>query len=56
MVINDERKAKEIAETRAYNKFNQEKGVGKAASLNDIFNNQDDESLKNLNLIMRRES
>ena len=53
MVINDERKAKEIAETRAYNKFNQEKGVGKAASLNDIFNNQDDESLKNLNLIIK---
>ena len=53
MVINDERKAKEIAETRNYNKFNQEKGVGKAASLNDIFNNQDDESLKNLNLIIK---
>ncbi len=53
MVINDERKAKEIAETRSFNKFNQEKGVGKAASLNDIFKNQEDESLKNLNLIIK---
>ncbi len=53
MVINDERKAKEIAETRSLNKFNQEKGVGKAASLNDIFKNQEDESLKNLNLIIK---
>lgn len=53
MAINDERKAKEIAETRAFNKFNQEKGVGKAASLNDIFKNQEDESLKNLNLIIK---
>lgn len=53
LVINDERKAKEIAETRSFNKFSQEKGVGKAASLNDIFKNQEDESVKNLNLIIK---
>ena len=53
MVINDERKAKEIAETRSFNKFNLEKGVGKAASLNDIFKDQEDETLKNLNLIIK---
>ena len=53
MVINDERKAKEIAETRSFNKFNLEKGVGKAASLNDIFKDQEDESVKNLNLIIK---
>ena len=40
MVLNDERKAREIAEVRAQNKFNEEKGVGKAASLKDIFNNE----------------
>ena len=53
MVINDERKAKEIAETRSFNKFNLEKGVGKAASLNDIFKDQEDDTLKNLNLIIK---
>ena len=53
LVINDERKAKEIAETRSFNKFSQEKGIGKAASLNDIFKNQEDESIKNLNLIIK---
>lgn len=53
LVINDERKAKEIAEARSFNKFNQEKGVGKAASLNDIFKNQEDDSVKNLNLIIK---
>ena len=36
MVLNDERKAREIAEVRAQNKFNEEKGVGKAASLTDL--------------------
>ncbi len=53
LVINDERKAKEIAEARSFNKFSQEKGIGKAASLNDIFKNQEDESIKNLNLIVK---
>lgn len=51
MALNDERKAKEIAEVRTQNKFNEEKGVGKAASLNDLF--KDDENEKTLNLIIK---
>lgn len=53
MVINDERKAKEIAETRSYNKFSQEKGIGKAASLTDIYKGEDEGSIKILNLIIK---
>lgn len=53
MVINDERKAKEIAATRAFNKFSQEKGIGKAASLTDIFKGEDESSVKTLNLIIK---
>lgn len=51
MALNDERKAREISEVRAQNKFNEEKGVGKAASLNDLFQNNNDE--KTLNLIIK---
>lgn len=51
MALNDERKAREISEVRSQNKFNEEKGVGKAASLNDLFKNNDGE--KNLNLIIK---
>lgn len=51
MALNDERKAREIAEVRTQNKFNEEKGVGKAASLNDLF--KDDENEKTLNLIIK---
>lgn len=53
MVINDEKKAREIAEIRTQNKFNDEKGVGKAISLNDLFKNQPDNDVKNLNLIIK---
>lgn len=53
MVINNEKQAKEIAETRAYNKFNDEMGVGKAVSLNEVFKNQEDAELKVLNLIIK---
>ncbi len=53
MVINDERKAKEIAATRSFNKFSQEKGIGKAASLTDIFKGEDESSVKTLNLIIK---
>ena len=51
MALNDERKAREISEVRSQNKFNEEKGVGKAASLNDLFKNTDSE--KTLNLIIK---
>ncbi len=53
VVINDERKAKAIAETRAFNKFSQEKNGAKAASLTDIFKGEDDGSIKTLNLIIK---
>ncbi|MDY4052980.1 MAG: translation initiation factor IF-2, partial [Bacilli bacterium] len=53
VVINDERKAKTIAETRAFNKFSQEKNGAKAASLTDIFKGEDDGSIKTLNLIIK---
>lgn len=53
VVINDERKAKTIAETRAFNKFSQEKNSAKAASLTDIFKGEDDGSIKTLNLIIK---
>ncbi len=51
MVFNDEKKAREIAEVRAQNKFNEEKGVGKAASLTDLFQNENTD--KTLNLIIK---
>lgn len=51
MALNDEKKAREISEIRSQNKFNEEKGVGKTASLNDLFQNTNDE--KTLNLIIK---
>ncbi len=51
MALNDEKKAREISEVRSQNKFNEEKGVGKAASLTDLSQNTDDE--KTLNLIIK---
>ena len=36
-----------------YNKFNEEKGVGKGISLTELFKNQKDETLKYLNLIIK---
>ncbi len=53
MVINDEKKAREIAEIRTQNKFNDEKGVGKTISLNELFKDQPDTDIKNLNLIIK---
>lgn len=51
MALNDEKKAREIAEVRTKNKFNEEKGVGKPASLNYLFKSTDVE--KTLNLIIK---
>ena len=53
MILNDERKAREISETRTRNRFNEEMGVGKGVSLNDLLKNQSNEELKNLNLIIK---
>lgn len=53
MIFNDERKAREIAETRAQNKFNDEKGVGKTVSFTDLIRNQKDDKIKQLNLIIK---
>ncbi len=51
MALNDEKKAREIAEIRSQNKFNEEKGVGKNVSLTEIFKN--DASEKTLNIIIK---
>ena len=51
MVLNDERKAREIAEVRAQNKFNEEKVFGKAESLKYLFKNENAD--KTLNLIIK---
>ena len=53
MILNDERKAREISEIRTHNRFNEEMGVGKGVSLNDLLKNQSSEELKNLNLIIK---
>ena len=52
MALEDERKARAIAEVRAQNKFNEEMGANRAASLNDILSEANGE-LKVLNLIIK---
>ena len=52
MALDDERKARAIAEVRAQNKFNEEMGSNRAASLNDIMSEANGE-LKVLNLIIK---
>ena len=52
MALEDERKARAIAEVRAQNKFNEEIGANRAASLNDIMSEASGE-LKVLNLIIK---
>ena len=53
MILDDERKAREIAETRTHIRFNEEMGVGKGVSLNELLKNQSNEELKVLNLIIK---
>ena len=53
MILDDERKAREIAETRTHIRFNEEMGVGKGVSLNELLKNQSSEELKVLNLIIK---
>ena len=52
MALDDERKARAIAEVRAQNKFNEEMGSNRAASLNDSMSESNGE-LKVLNLIIK---
>ncbi len=52
MALDDERKARAIAEVRAQNKFNEEMGANKAASLTDIMSEANGD-LKVLNLIIK---
>lgn len=53
IVLEDEKSARSIADERAYRKFNEEKGVGKPISLTELFKNQKDDSIKELNLIIK---
>ena len=53
MIYNNEKKAREVAETRAFNKFQLEKGIGKNVSLSEMLKNKKDDSLKQLNLILK---
>lgn len=53
MVLDDEKSAKNVADERAYRKFSEEKGVGKPISLTELFKNQKDDSIKELNLIIK---
>ena len=52
MALDDERKARAIAEVRAQNKFNEEMGNARAASLNEIMSEANGD-LKVLNLIIK---
>ena len=52
MALDDERKARAIAEVRAQNKFNEEMGSARAASLNEIMSEANGD-LKVLNLIIK---
>ena len=53
MIYNNEKKAREVAETRAFNKFQLEKGIGKNVSLSEMLKNKKDDSVKQLNLILK---
>ena len=53
MIYNNEKKAREVAEARAFKKFEKEKGIGSTISLAEMLKNKSDESLKQLNLILK---
>ena len=53
MVFTDERKARLIAEERAHRTWREERGVGKAVSFEDLFNQISDGDLKELRLIIK---
>ena len=53
MIYNNEKKAREVAEVRAFKKFEQEKGIGSTISLSEMLKNKKDESIKQLNIILK---
>ena len=53
MIYNNEKKAREVAKVRAFKKFELEKGIGKNVSLSEMLKSKKDDSLKQLNLILK---
>jgi len=53
MVFQDEKEARQIAEERAHRTWKEERGVSKAMSLDEMFSNIDDGSIKELRLIVK---
>ena len=53
MIYNNERKAREVAEARAFKQFEKDKGIGTTISLSEMLKNKSDDSVKQLNLILK---
>ena len=53
MIYNNERKAREVAEARAFKQFEKDKGIGTTISLSEMLKSKGDDSLKQLNLILK---
>ena len=53
MIYNNEKKAREVAEARAFKKFEKDKGIGTTISLSEMLKNQGDDESKKLNLILK---
>jgi len=53
MVFKDERQARLISEERAHRSWQEERGVGKAVSLEDLFNQMSEGELKELRIIVK---
>jgi translation initiation factor IF-2 len=53
MILRDEKLARETASTRAYRKFSEDKGIGKPVSLGDLFGQLSEDTLKELNIIVK---
>ncbi len=53
MVFDDERNARNIAEARAHRAWKEERGVGKAVSLDELFSNLEDGDKKELRIIIK---
>ncbi len=53
MIYNNEKKAREVAEARAFKKFEKDKGIGSTITLSEMLKNKKDESIKQLNIILK---
>jgi len=53
MVYNNEKKAREVAEARAFKKFEKDKGIGQSLSLSEMLKNNSNDQIKTLNLILK---